>query len=209
MILSICTISNNTSVCISNDSFCILSEINSKSPNHCEELIPAIEDLLCKEDKVLEDVNQVRVNVGPGNLTSIRIGLTVANLYGQFLGVEIIGVSSFHCIASICKESNKDIIVAFNIRNNNYAYAIFDKKNQMLIDYRLVANREEFDQINKKNFKLLTDSSADSYLIDSSFDVIEINAEMISKLNISDMKDFIQKEVPLKPINDYSYVVNK
>ena len=209
MILSICTISNNTSVCISNDSFCILSEIKSKNPNHSEELIPAIEDLLSKEDKVLEDVHQVRVNVGPGNLTSIRIGLTVANLYGQFLGAEIIGVSSFHCIASICKESNKDIIVAFNIRNNNYAYAIFDKKNQMLLDYRLVVNREEFDQINKKKFKLLTDSSADSYLIDSSFDVIEINAEMISKLNISDIKDFIQKEVPLKPINDYSYVVNK
>ena len=79
----------------------------------------------------------------------------------------------------------------------------------MLLDYRLVVNREEFDQINKKKFKLLTDSSADSYLIDSSFDVIEINAEMISKLNISDIKDFIQKEVPLKPINDYSYVVNK
>jgi tRNA threonylcarbamoyl adenosine modification protein YeaZ len=209
LILSICTISNNTSVCISNDSYCILSEIKSKNPNHCEELIPAIEDLLSKEDKVLEDVHQVRVNVGPGNLTSIRIGLTVANLYGQFLGAEIIGVSSFHCIASICKESNKDIIVAFNIRNNNYAYAIFDKKNQMLIDYRLVVNRKEFDQINKKEFKLLTDSSADSYLIDSSFDVVEINAEMISRLNISDIKDFIQKEVPLKPINDYSYVVNK
>ena len=57
MILSICTISNNTSVCISNDSFCILSEIKSKNPNHCEELIPAIEDLLSKEDKVLEDVH--------------------------------------------------------------------------------------------------------------------------------------------------------
>ena len=209
MILSICTVSNNTSVCISDGSSSTLSEVKSENPNHCEELIPIVEDLLMKEDKSLADIHQVRVNVGPGNLTSIRIGLTVANLYGQFLGAEVVGVSSFHCISSFFKKSKKNIIVAFNIRNNNYAFAIFNGKDQTMIDYNLLISREEFDQINKNEFKLLTDSSADSYLIESNFQIVEINAEMISKLDFSDIQHLLQKEIPLKPINDYSYVVNK
>ena len=209
MILSICTVSNNTSVCISDGSSYTLSEVKSEIPNHCEELIPIVEDLLLKENKGLTDIHQVRVNVGPGNLTSIRIGLTVANLYGQFLGVEVVGVSSFHCILSFCKKSKKNIIAAFNIKNNNYAFGIFDIKNQKIIDYSLLVSREEFDQINKNEFKLLTDSSADSYLIESNFHIVEINAEMISKVDLSVAQHFLQKEIPLKPINDYSYVVNK
>ena len=195
--------------------------LNGETIEECYEAVGEVGNhwlnILLTEGKDLEDEELIDLISENKNMSKTMeekkkkksTSITVAKRLGQFLGAEIIGVSSFHCIASICKESNKDIIVAFNIRNNNYAYAIFDKKNQMLLDYRLVVNREEFDQINKKKFKLLTDSSADSYLIDSSFDVIEINAEMISKLNISDIKDFIQKEVPLKPINDYSYVVNK
>lgn len=87
MKLSIDTSDNKkTVVCL--DDFCqeYVSE-NYRSQN----LLIHIDELLKKQKKVLSDVSQIEVNLGPGSFTGLRIGAAVANTLGWVLKVPVNG----------------------------------------------------------------------------------------------------------------------
>ena len=54
-------------------------------------LLPAIEELLVKNDLSLEDLTQIKVKRGPGSFTGIRVGLSVANALGKMLNIPVNG----------------------------------------------------------------------------------------------------------------------
>lgn len=55
------------------------------------ELLPAIEALLKKNQKTIQDVTAIIVFQGPGSFTSLRIGITTANAIGYGLNIPVIG----------------------------------------------------------------------------------------------------------------------
>ena len=90
--LNIETSSNLTSVCISegNEIKGVLN-INSERPNHCELLAPLIEKLFAKSSFNFMDIKEIRVNVGPGNLSSLRVGISTANAISSFRKIPVYG----------------------------------------------------------------------------------------------------------------------
>lgn len=54
-------------------------------------LLPAIEELLVKNNLSLGDLTQIKVKRGPGSFTGIRVGLSVANALGKLLDIPING----------------------------------------------------------------------------------------------------------------------
>jgi len=54
-------------------------------------VLPMIEEILQQNSINLKDINQIRVNTGPGSFTGLRVGISIANTLGFFLAVPING----------------------------------------------------------------------------------------------------------------------
>ncbi len=64
--------------------------------NKSEDLLGAIDALLNKSGYTIDDISEIEINTGPGSFTGLRIGLTIANVWGWFKKIKING----HLIAS-------------------------------------------------------------------------------------------------------------
>ncbi|MCL5114136.1 MAG: hypothetical protein M1372_03200 [Patescibacteria group bacterium] len=54
-------------------------------------VLPMIEKLLDSHSLGLKDIGAVEVNTGPGSFTGLRVGISIANALGFFLGIRING----------------------------------------------------------------------------------------------------------------------
>lgn len=52
-------------------------------------LLPAIVTVLKKHKIKPQELEEVEVNVGPGSYTGLRVGVSVANTLGHFLGIPV------------------------------------------------------------------------------------------------------------------------
>ena len=94
--LSLDTSNKKTSICLKKNDSYFTETIYSDTPNHCEVLIPAIQNILQSNKNNISDIDEVRVNTGPGNLVSLRVGITAANTLSKSLKIPIIAVSYTH-----------------------------------------------------------------------------------------------------------------
>ena len=94
--LNIDTSQNITSVSVSSEKEILhLLEEDNERPNHCELLSPMIKKLFNILSLEVKQITEVRVNIGPGNLSSLRDGISTANLFGRFSNIQQYGISSF------------------------------------------------------------------------------------------------------------------
>ena len=100
--LSLDTCNKKTSICLKKNDSYLTETIDSDNPNHCEILVPMIQKILQSNKNNISDIDEVRVNTGPGNLVSLRIGITVANTLSKSLKIPIIGIPSFYAHNSCC-----------------------------------------------------------------------------------------------------------
>jgi len=56
-----------------------------------QKLLPLIVDVLQKEGKDFKDIKEIKVDVGPGSYTGLRVGVSVANALGWILGIPVNG----------------------------------------------------------------------------------------------------------------------
>jgi tRNA threonylcarbamoyladenosine biosynthesis protein TsaB len=54
-------------------------------------VLPMIQSLLNEQKLELKDLNQIKVNTGPGSFTGLRVGVSIANTLGQLLKISING----------------------------------------------------------------------------------------------------------------------
>ncbi len=66
-------------------------------------LIPAIDQLLVKQQWGKEELTAVAVGVGPGSFTGVRTGVVTARTLCCALGLPLLGVSLFECIAYLAE----------------------------------------------------------------------------------------------------------
>ena len=206
--LSLDTSSKKTSICLKKNDSYFSETIDSDTPNHCEVLIPAIQNILQSNKNNISDIDEVRVNTGPGNLVSLRVGITAANTLSKSLKIPIIGIPSFYAHNSCDDIYSHSVIIAINIRNGLYSYAEFDSNSMDILDFNFKSDKNKINQIISKNHKLISDSLIDDFLISKGFYQNDISAYNIAKLEISNLMNFLQKNIPIKPINEYSFVVN-
>ena len=56
-----------------------------------QKLLPFIMEILKKKKKNLSDLTEIKVEMGPGSFTGLRIGVSVANALGWSLGIKVNG----------------------------------------------------------------------------------------------------------------------
>ena len=54
-------------------------------------VLPMIEKLLKEHKLSLKDLTEIKVNLGTGSFTGLRVGVTIANTLGMFLKIPING----------------------------------------------------------------------------------------------------------------------
>lgn len=54
-------------------------------------LLPLIEQILQEEHITFDDIGEIRVHVGPGSFTGLRVGVSVAQMLGKLLSVPVNG----------------------------------------------------------------------------------------------------------------------
>lgn len=72
---------------------------SAEETKQAEQLIPAIEEMLAKNNLAYKDLQAIVVCVGPGSFTGLRIGLAAAKGYELALKIKLIGVSSLDAAA--------------------------------------------------------------------------------------------------------------
>ncbi len=54
-------------------------------------VLPLIDKILKINNLKLKDINEIKVNTGPGSFTGLRVGISIANALGFFLKISING----------------------------------------------------------------------------------------------------------------------
>lgn len=67
---------------------------------HAERLMDMVSDALSQAGLALDAMERVAVTIGPGSFTGIRVGVAAARGFALALGVEAVGVSTLHVLAS-------------------------------------------------------------------------------------------------------------
>lgn len=63
-----------------------------KTDSWTSQVLLSMIDKLLKENKLsISDISEVKVNVGPGSFTGLRVGLAVANTLGYLLKIPVNG----------------------------------------------------------------------------------------------------------------------
>lgn len=52
-------------------------------------VLPLIDKILKVNNLKLKDINEIKVNTGPGSFTGLRVGISIANALGVFLKIPI------------------------------------------------------------------------------------------------------------------------
>ncbi|MDG2445582.1 MAG: tRNA (adenosine(37)-N6)-threonylcarbamoyltransferase complex dimerization subunit type 1 TsaB [Thermodesulfobacteriota bacteirum] len=217
MVLNIETSHNLTSISLSSKKKIeSILNINPQRPNHCEVLVPLIVDIMEKNSIQISEIDEIRVNVGPGNLSSLRVGISIANIFGSFKNIPTFGVSSFLLYAFSYDSGVKDLVTIFNLRNDYYAYAKFcNSSNKVsLLDYDFKIHSKDILDINVKDsyvvgtgaskIQSLSYKSKDApYIVDTEFFV---DSSALSKVDMNFDAKFIFKNHPLEPFNSFSFV---
>ena len=59
--------------------------------NKSEDLLGAIETLLNESGCTIDDISGIEINTGPGSFTGLRIGITIANVWGWLKRIKVNG----------------------------------------------------------------------------------------------------------------------
>ncbi len=54
-------------------------------------VLPLIDKNLRSNNLKLKDINEIKVNTGPGSFTGLRVGISIANALGFFLKISVNG----------------------------------------------------------------------------------------------------------------------
>ena len=121
---------DKTFVTLFDDEKMLASEIieNHNEKYHSAYLIPAIVEILKKNNLTMKDINVIGTNVGPGSFTGIRACVTVARVVAQQLEIPLVGISSLEILSKINK-TDKRTITVLDARKNQYYTAVFEKDN--------------------------------------------------------------------------------
>ena len=67
------------------------NKTKSYDKNRSQVVLPVIQELLRDHDLTLRDIAAIKVNVGPGSFTGLRVGVAIANTLGMFLHIPVNG----------------------------------------------------------------------------------------------------------------------
>jgi len=99
MILALSTSSPWLSAAVGREGLVIADARQESHRRASEELIALVDKVLAAANVELDDLSGIVVDVGPGGFTSVRVGVTVAKMWAEFLSRPLWSITAFDLIA--------------------------------------------------------------------------------------------------------------
>ncbi|PID85166.1 MAG: tRNA (adenosine(37)-N6)-threonylcarbamoyltransferase complex dimerization subunit type 1 TsaB [Chloroflexi bacterium] len=93
--------------------------------NHTVELSPAIEDMLSRIDKTINDLDGIAVAIGPGSYTGLRVGLALAKGMALANQIPLFGVPTLDIIAFSMGQMPLQLLVAAEAGRSRVCAAVY------------------------------------------------------------------------------------
>lgn len=154
----------------------LASEIieNHNEKYHSAYLIPAIVEILKKNNLTMKDINVIGTNVGPGSFTGIRACVTVARVIAQQLEIPLVGISSLEILSKINK-TDKRTITVLDARKNQYYTAVFEKGN--VIQQPVLTDAQDVLKYDFSDAIVIADKASEEFLNSNGISSILYNSE--------------------------------
>jgi len=109
----------------------ILSEIkDDKSMRHMVNIIGDIDSVLKKAGKTIKEIDLFAVNLGPGDFTGGRIGISVVKMFSMLSGSPVIGFNSLDVFSAGCMLKNiSDVSKRISDFSQLYIMPLMDVRN--------------------------------------------------------------------------------
>ena len=167
---------DKTFVTLFDDEKMLASEIieNHNEKYHSAYLIPAIVEILKKNNLTMKDINVIGTNVGPGSFTGIRACVTVARVIAQQLEIPLVGISSLEILSKINK-TDKRTITVLDARKNQYYTAVFEKGN--VIQQPVLTDAQDVLKYDFSDAIVIADKASEEFLNSNGISSILYNSE--------------------------------
>ncbi|MFT8229645.1 MAG: tRNA (adenosine(37)-N6)-threonylcarbamoyltransferase complex dimerization subunit type 1 TsaB [Enterobacterales bacterium] len=151
-ILAIDTSTDSCSVALMYNTNNIVDDFNITNKKHEKNILPMINSLLIKSNISLNEINAIAYSRGPGDFTSIRVGLSVAQGLSIGANIPLIDVSTLSVLAEHSWRKNKsfNVLTAVDARMNEVYWAIYIRYSQGL----WITKNEKIISINKLSILL-------------------------------------------------------
>ena len=100
---------------------------------HGVTLLPQIQAMMNQHRWQPADIDEVIIGIGPGSYTGLRIGVTLAKMWGHSLDKQISSVSSLALIANQVDATNTYVIPIMDARRLSAYVAIYHKTQDRLV----------------------------------------------------------------------------
>lgn len=83
---------------------------------HAEYLLDLLDELLLSQNKKVQNIDRIIVNIGPGSFTGIRVGVSTARALGLGLDCDVVGINTFEAMARLAQNiyGQKAVTVIIN-----------------------------------------------------------------------------------------------
>ena len=125
------------------------ADVRISGRSHSRDILPAITDLLEKNEVSLNQLDYIVFGQGPGSFTGLRIAVGVVQGLGYGLNIPVVPVSSLACLAQAAYEGggHTQIVVALHARQEEVflgTYVVTDgiasaSANEMVVDVKDIA----------------------------------------------------------------------
>ena len=142
----------------------VLSLIHKDIPNeHSVYVTQYIDDVLKINELSTDDVDEIIVINGPGSVTGIRIGVTIAKMYAYLQKIRIVAITSLQ--ARVIGLKNDYLLSLIDAKHDNYYIGLYDNNYNKILEQ--FSSKEEVQKLIDQYHPEVVDNKAKYYDIEA------------------------------------------
>ena len=184
---------------------CYISN-NSLDQKQSESIVKVVNRSLEKSQLDINNIENLIVTNGPGNFTSIRVGVSFALGIAKGISVPLYSLSSLEFLSFFdesTKFSDKNFIALMPSRGNEFFLQVFDSLGKNLSDIKKKEKKEIENCFSPSEFVILKSVfHKNNFGFKKNYEILEKDFEEVSIILASKIK---KKNNKLRELNDINY----
>ena len=194
-----------TASVVDNNKNCYIST-NSLDQKQSESIVKVVKRSLEKSQLDINNIENLIVTNGPGNFTSIRVGVSFALGIAKGISVPLYSLSSLEFLSFFdesTKFSDKNFIALMPSRGNEFFLQVFDSLGKNLSDIKKKEKKEIENCFSPSEFVIVKSVFHKSnFGFKKNYEILEKDFEEVSIILASKIK---KKNNKLRELNDINY----
>jgi len=171
-----CTEKMNVVISENNDILgCKIVQTTEKSYNSAH-LIPVIIQLTKDCGILINDINAIGTNIGPGSFTGVRASATIARVMANQLDIPVVGVSSLE-IYSLLNNTQKPSLCLLDARRGKAYIAVYGQNQEIIIEPQAVEYETALEKAKSGEYFVITDKKMFELMNENNINSIEISSQ--------------------------------